>query len=77
MKVFFIKRFFQLIKFKMKNLFLTGGSSGIGYSVLQKFSAQNWNVYSTYNTNKLKIKSLKKFFRMLNFIILICIQIVQ
>ena len=43
----------------MKNLFLTGGSSGIGYSVLQKFSAQNWNVYSTYNTNKLKIKSLK------------------
>ena len=51
----------------MKNLFLTGGSSGIGYSVLQKFSAQNWNIYSTYNNNKLKIKSLKKNFSNVKF----------
>jgi len=46
----------------MKKLFLTGGSSGIGYSVLEKFSENNWKVISTFNKNKLKTNFLKKKF---------------
>ena len=46
----------------MKKLFLTGGSYGIGYSVLEKFSENNWKVISTFNKNKLKTNFLKKKF---------------
>lgn len=46
----------------MKKLFLTGGTSGIGYSVLEKFSRHDWKVFSTYNKNKLETKKLKKKF---------------
>jgi 3-oxoacyl-[acyl-carrier protein] reductase len=46
----------------MKKLFLTGGTSGIGRAILEKFNKENWNIYSTYNKNKLEVKKLKKFF---------------
>ena len=46
----------------MKKLFLTGGTSGIGYSVLEKFSQNNWRVFSTFNKNKIKTNILKKKF---------------
>ena len=46
----------------MKKLFLTGGTSGIGYSILEKFSKNNWKVISTFNKNKSKVKMLNKKF---------------
>ena len=46
----------------MKKLFLTGGTSGIGYSILEKFSCNNWKVYSTFNKNKFQKSLLKKKF---------------
>lgn len=46
----------------MKKLFLTGGTSGIGYSILEKFSNNNWKVISTFNKNKSKATILKKKF---------------
>ena len=46
----------------MKKLFLTGGTSGIGYSVLEKFSQNDWRVFSTFNKNKSKTKIFKKKF---------------
>ena len=47
----------------MKKLFLTGGTSGIGYSILEKFSKNNWKVISTFNKNKSKVKMLNKNFQ--------------
>ncbi len=46
----------------MKKLFLTGGTSGIGYSVLKEFSEKNWKVISTFNKNKSNTKILEKKF---------------
>ena len=46
----------------MKKLFLTGGTSGIGYSILEKFSQNDWRVFSTFNKNKSKTKIFKKKF---------------
>ena len=45
---------------KMKKLFLTGGTSGIGYSILEKFSNNGWKIYSTFNKNKPQTSLLKK-----------------
>ena len=44
----------------MKKLFLTGGTSGIGFSILEKFSQNDWKVYSTFNKNQINSKLLKK-----------------
>lgn len=44
----------------MKKLFLTGGTSGIGFSILEKFSQNNWKVFSTFNKSKTVSKLLKK-----------------
>jgi 3-oxoacyl-[acyl-carrier protein] reductase len=52
----------------MKKLFLTGGTSGIGYSILEKFSNNNWKVYSSFNKNKLQTNQLKKKFLNSEFI---------
>ena len=52
----------------MKKLFLTGGTSGIGYSILEKFSHNNWKIYSTYNKNKFQKNLLKKRFLNSEFI---------
>jgi len=52
----------------MKKLFLTGGTSGIGYSILEKFSNNNWKVYSSFNKNKLQTNQLKKNFLNSEFI---------
>ena len=38
----------------MKKLFLTWGTSGIGYSILEKFSKNNWKVISTFNKTNQK-----------------------
>jgi 3-oxoacyl-[acyl-carrier protein] reductase len=46
----------------MKKLFLTGGTSGIGYSVLQEFCKNDWKVFSTFNKNKFETIKLKKKF---------------
>ena len=46
----------------MKKLFLTGGTSGIGYSILEKFSNKGWKIYSTFNKNKPQTSLLKKKF---------------
>ncbi|WP_440680918.1 SDR family oxidoreductase [Candidatus Pelagibacter sp. HIMB1623] len=52
----------------MKKLFLTGGTSGIGYSILEKFSDNGWRVFSTFNKNKIQTNLLKKKFLNCKFI---------
>lgn len=52
----------------MKKLFVTGGTSGIGYSILEKFSNNGWKIYSTFNKNKSQTSLLKKRFSNCEFI---------
>lgn len=43
----------------MKNVLITGGSRGIGYTMTELFLKKNYRVYSIYNQTKTKLFSLK------------------
>jgi 3-oxoacyl-[acyl-carrier protein] reductase len=44
----------------MKTVLVTGGSTGIGSSIVERFAKQNYNVVFTYNTNYEKASKLQE-----------------
>ena len=49
-----------------KNIFITGGSSGIGKSLIYKFARNNYNIFFTYFNNLDEAKSISKELQKLN-----------
>jgi len=47
--------FFRLKKVNMKNTLIIVGSLGIGLSLIDKLSGQDYKVYVTYNENKIEV----------------------
>ena len=43
-----------------KNIFITGGTSGIGKSLIYKFAKNNYNIFFTYFNNLSEAKSISK-----------------
>ena len=44
----------------MKKILITGGTSGIGYSMLRKFHEKDCMIYFTYSKNKYLAKKIEK-----------------
>ena len=49
-----------------KNIFITGGTSGIGKSLIYKFAKNNYNIFFTYFNNFAQAKSISKDLKKLN-----------
>ena len=49
-----------------KNIFITGGTSGIGKSLIHKFAKNNYNIFFTYFNNLSEAKSISKDLQKLN-----------
>ena len=49
-----------------KNIFITGGTSGIGKSLIHKFAKNNYNIFFTYFNNLNEAKSISKELKKLN-----------
>ena len=49
-----------------KNIFITGGTSGIGKSLIYKFAKNNYNIFFTYFNNLSEAKSISKDLNKLN-----------
>ena len=49
-----------------KNIFITGGTSGIGKSLIYKFAKNNYNIFFTYFNNLSEAKSISKDLQKLN-----------
>ena len=49
-----------------KNIFITGGTSGIGKSLIHKFAKNNHNIFFTYFNNLNEAKSISKELKKLN-----------
>ena len=49
-----------------KNIFITGGSSGIGKSLIHKFAKNNYNIFFTYFNNLSQAKLISKDLKKLN-----------
>ena len=43
-----------------KNIFITGGTSGIGKAIVFKFAKKNWNIFYTYFNNKKEAINISK-----------------
>ena len=43
-----------------KNIFITGGTSGIGKSLIYKLAKNNYNIFFTYFNNVKEAKSISK-----------------
>ena len=51
-----------------KNIFITGGTSGIGKSLIHKFARNNYNIFFTYFNNFAQAKSISKDLQKLNIL---------
>ena len=49
-----------------KNIFITGGTSGIGKSIIYKFAENKYNIFFTYFNNLSEAKSISKDLQKLN-----------
>ena len=49
-----------------KNIFITGGTSGIGKSLIYKLAKNNYNIFFTYFNNVKEAKSISKDLKKLN-----------
>ena len=49
-----------------KNIFITGGTGGIGKSLIHKFAKNNYNIFFTYFNNLSEAKSISKDLQKLN-----------
>ena len=47
----------------MKKILITGGTSGIGYSILRKFHEKDCMIYFTYSKNKYLAKKIEKKYK--------------
>lgn len=46
----------------MKKIVISGGSSGIGKSLVEKFSEKGWKVHFTFHSNELSARELERRF---------------
>jgi len=51
-----------------KNIFITGGTSGIGKSLIYKFAENKCNIFFTYNSNLNEAQSISKNLKKLNIL---------
>ena len=49
-----------------KNIFITGGTGGIGKSLIHEFAKNNYNIFFTYFNNLTEAKSISKDLQKLN-----------
>ena len=49
-----------MLKTDKKNIFILGGSSDIGVTVVEKYLAEGWKVTAHYNKNFSKLQKIKK-----------------
>ena len=47
----------------MKNILITGGTSGIGNAILNEFHQNKWNVYFTFSKSKINAKKIENNYK--------------